>query len=161
LGLICIASAGDELIDFVFKDPTRIYEYTKEPIRLAVIRMMCCDSKIWSRSNVADMDDVDPERFTPSALQYTQHMLGEKRWLNVLDAVKRSSRNRWNFITYQGYFGWAPQHAKEGDKIYLLFGAEVPILPRPEEDEFVLVGECYVHEWKRVGARQSGCGPDI
>lgn len=72
-------------------------------------------------------------------------MLQEKRWPNVLEAVERCSRNRWNFNTSQGYFGWAPPHAEEGDKVYLLLGAEVPILLKPVEDEFTLVGECYVH----------------
>jgi len=51
-------------------------------------------------------------------------------------------------LTSQGFFGVAPNSVKVGDQLYLLLGAEFPILLRrlPEtEVEYTLVGECYIH----------------
>jgi hypothetical protein len=42
--------------------------------------------------------------------------------------------------------GLAPSAAREGDKICLFFGAQVPFLVRKTEDGlYQFVGECYVH----------------
>ena len=43
------------------------------------------------------------------------------------------------------FLGFAPITAQVSDKVYLLLGAEVPTLLRGVEDEFAVVGECYVH----------------
>ena len=44
-----------------------------------------------------------------------------------------------------GYMALVSHQAKEGDLIYALFGGSVLYTLRPKGDQFILVGECYVH----------------
>lgn len=46
--------------------------------------------------------------------------------------------------TEDGWIGLAPDIAKEGDVVVILSGGDVPYVLRPEEDVYLLVGECYV-----------------
>ncbi|CZT10030.1 uncharacterized protein RCO7_03176 [Rhynchosporium graminicola] len=48
-------------------------------------------------------------------------------------------------VTEKGYIGIAPRLAKEGDCIVLVKGGRVPLILRPEEDQWELLGDCYVH----------------
>ena len=51
-------------------------------------------------------------------------------------------------LTSHGFFGVALQSAKVGDQLYLLPGAEFPVLLRrypKEEIEYEFIGECYIH----------------
>jgi hypothetical protein len=52
-------------------------------------------------------------------------------------------------VTANGYFGLAPQAARQGDIISILLGCSVPAILRPDDRErggcYRLVGECYVH----------------
>ncbi|KAF4977315.1 hypothetical protein FZEAL_6138 [Fusarium zealandicum] len=49
-------------------------------------------------------------------------------------------------VTKKGYIGQTNRYAKEGDKIALLEGCEVPLVLRPREDgTFTYVSTCYVH----------------
>jgi hypothetical protein len=47
--------------------------------------------------------------------------------------------------TDKGYFGLAPFSAEPGDKVCILYGGAVPFLLRPRGENYLLVGECYVH----------------
>jgi hypothetical protein len=65
-------------------------------------------------------------------------------------------------ITDQGYVGIAPGAAKVGDHIFFLQGARVPFVLRQTEsqDEYTLIGECYVHGHMDGGAWNDGiCKP--
>ena len=44
-----------------------------------------------------------------------------------------------------GYMALVSHQAMEGDIIYALFGGSVLYVLRPKGDQFILVGECYVH----------------
>ena len=44
-----------------------------------------------------------------------------------------------------GYMALVSHQAKEGDLLYALFGGSVLYALRPKGDQFILVGECYVH----------------
>ena len=48
-------------------------------------------------------------------------------------------------VSFLGYFCLVPQEARLGDKIVVVKGGEVPLLLRPQQANFHLVGECYVH----------------
>jgi hypothetical protein len=56
-------------------------------------------------------------------------------------------------LTRQGYLGWAPDnvfdsgevnHARVGDLVAIVFGCSTPLIIRPHEKRFVVVGEAYV-----------------
>ncbi len=38
-----------------------------------------------------------------------------------------------------------PEGTQEGDMVCVVFGAKTPFILRKQEDNYVLVGECYMH----------------
>jgi hypothetical protein len=48
-------------------------------------------------------------------------------------------------LTSQGYMGLAPEATKKGDSIALLKGGKLPFVVRREEENWVIVGSCYIH----------------
>ena len=54
-----------------------------------------------------------------------------------------------------GYMALVSHQAKEGDLLYALFGGSVLYALRPKGDQFILVGECYVHGLMDGEAMQS------
>ena len=129
-----------QLVDFM--STTGEYGPTKEPMRLAFVRMMCVDSTIW----VTDEQwTSDKERYPPSAKQYLEFLEGKPSSRLIDQTIDTQKMNRRLFITSKGFIGLGSQTVEAGDKIYLLFGAEVPIMLRQDGAEFVLLGECYVH----------------
>ena len=47
-------------------------------------------------------------------------------------------------VTNKSYAALVPSSARCGDVICILWGARVPFVLRPEEDHYVLIGDCYV-----------------
>jgi hypothetical protein len=67
-------------------------------------------------------------------------------------------------LTDDKSIGLVPEGAKEGDLIAILFGCSVPVVLRPEEDHYILIGQSYIHglmdgqnlpKWQKSG-RVSG-----
>jgi hypothetical protein len=84
-------------------------------------------------------ENVSPELKIKADLEF-------RRW------VRNYSSARHFFISEKGYIGLLPDDAKEGDKLILLIGGDPLYIIRPSEeseseleDEFKLIGECYVH----------------
>ena len=46
-----------------------------------------------------------------------------------------------------GRLGLAPMAAQEGDWVCRIAGGSVPLVLRPQADYFLLVGECYIHDY--------------
>jgi hypothetical protein len=56
------------------------------------------------------------------------------------------SSSRRVFRTHKNYLGNGPRRTRPGDKVWILAGAKVPFVLRPQENgKHVLVGDCYVH----------------
>ena len=49
------------------------------------------------------------------------------------------------FVSDNGYIGLAPEDSRAGDSVCVVFGGTLPIVLRPEGDEFLYLGECYLH----------------
>ncbi|KAF7187580.1 Heterokaryon incompatibility protein 6, OR allele [Pseudocercospora fuligena] len=49
------------------------------------------------------------------------------------------------FVTDTGRIGMASDNAQPGDVVAVLFGASVPFLLRPLDDEYMIVGSCYCY----------------
>ena len=69
--------------------------------------------------------------------------LRESLW--YASAVVTAASDRCLFITKKGYLGLGPWNMKEEDVVFLVPGADAPIVLRPAEDKWKLVGEAYVH----------------
>ena len=49
------------------------------------------------------------------------------------------------FFTKGGYIGLAPMAMEKGDRICVLLGCNVPLIIRPQEDHYLIVGDTYVY----------------
>jgi len=58
--------------------------------------------------------------------------------VHVLSAQRRL------FVTKDGYMGTAPIGAQKGDRICVLLGCNVPLIIRPEGDDFLIIGDTYI-----------------
>jgi hypothetical protein len=48
-------------------------------------------------------------------------------------------------VTKSGYMGLVPILTEVGDVICVLFGCDTPLVLRPVNDYYILIGECYVY----------------
>lgn len=62
----------------------------------------------------------------------------------ALDA-SRACHNRRVFVTERGSVGLGPGILEEGDICAVLFGGTVPFVMRSKGNEYLLLGEAYVH----------------
>ncbi|KAI0184020.1 heterokaryon incompatibility protein-domain-containing protein [Xylaria flabelliformis] len=49
------------------------------------------------------------------------------------------------FTTPNGYMGLGPKGVQQGDLVCVLFGCQQPLVLRPVEDHYIVVGSCYVN----------------
>lgn len=62
--------------------------------------------------------------------------------------LRHIAQNRQFCTTKKRYMGWVPPRAQKGDKIYILFGGQVPYVLRPlgpKDGKYEFVGEAYLH----------------
>jgi hypothetical protein len=64
-------------------------------------------------------------------------------------SMNRALFRRRLYITKRGFLGMGLETIQEGDQVWLLCDARVPMVLRPTKvpDEFTVVGECYLHEF--------------
>lgn len=74
-----------------------------------------------------------------------QYINPESSLTSWYQAIFRELYSRVFIITKKGYIGLAPQGAKIGDIVCVIFGGDVPVLLRPDGDGFILVSESYIH----------------
>ncbi|KAI1384133.1 heterokaryon incompatibility protein-domain-containing protein [Hypoxylon trugodes] len=77
------------------------------------------------------------------------------------DEIRETHRGRSLFRTNTGYLGHGPRFSTNGDEVWVLASGSVPfVLRNVNENQFQLVGECYVHgimhgEAVREGAKNA------
>ncbi|XPS98678.1 hypothetical protein M3J09_007874 [Ascochyta lentis] len=75
----------------------------------------------------------------------TSYQTSDLQLRTVTDRVSSVSKGRTFFITEQGRMGWAPKNSMPGDVIAVLTGGRVPIVLRPNQGCYAVVGDAYVH----------------
>lgn len=65
-------------------------------------------------------------------------------WTALEHSAGQACYERFVFTTREGRLGLGPSTAEPGDKIVVLLGCDVPVLLRPLDEGYRLVGECYV-----------------
>ncbi len=53
------------------------------------------------------------------------------------------------FVTKSGYMGLGPGLIQNGDKVYVLFGCQHPLLLRKDGNNYLLVGDAYIYGMMR------------
>ncbi len=69
--------------------------------------------------------------------------LTELSWHYAGNFASSANKRRF-FISQTGYMGLGPPALAQGDMICVLFGCNIPVLIRKEDDHQILVGECFV-----------------
>ncbi|CAM1503623.1 Fc.00g012140.m01.CDS01 [Cosmosporella sp. VM-42] len=148
------------------------YPYDKEKNKRAEISTVfdtivdpCEFTGIWTSANIPRFKNDSSQR---AQLKYEDHL--RCHWSYVPSPKLKALRiptgrtlewyetdrlptcvSKCFFVASDGRFGLCPGTASEGDSIALLDGGKVPYLlrrvqdaSRPEDDQFELVGECYV-----------------
>jgi hypothetical protein len=70
-------------------------------------------------------------------------------WTHYMIDSLRVCKNRRFFITKKGYLGIGPATSNDGDVCCVLFGATVPFILKRHDSQYLLVGECYIHDIMR------------
>ncbi|CAG8975206.1 hypothetical protein HYALB_00004267 [Hymenoscyphus albidus] len=92
---------------------------------------------------LAYMNTLPEKHILPADLPQSS---GDPKEFDELSAETTIARRR-VFITTKGYIGIGPKALLKGDVCCILFGASVPYILRPlEDDSYLLVGECYVQD---------------
>ncbi|KAF5649817.1 Het6 heterokaryon incompatibility protein [Fusarium tjaetaba] len=95
---------------------------------------------------IALQDIIEPEGDGMTQTEYLEQIdrYGDARgYISALEPLQYYYRL---FKTASKDFGVGPVDMKIGDKLCVLFGAEVPFLLRPKGDGYLVVGECYVYD---------------
>ncbi|KAF4950109.1 hypothetical protein FGADI_8448 [Fusarium gaditjirri] len=98
------------------------------------------------RDLLALRDVIEPEGDEMTQAQYLNEMAeggNSRRYISAVQPIRDPYRL---FTTASKDFGVGPVDMKIGDKVCVLFGAEVPFLLRPKGDGYLVVGECYVYD---------------
>jgi hypothetical protein len=106
--------------------------------------MLSLDASRWD----PDSPDYVPNGAVYCVDDYEKYLCGEKEEVDHRIMSEMTRIRRKVLLTSRGFFGVAPQSAEIGDQLYLLPGAEFPILLRrypQEEVEYEFIGECYIH----------------
>ncbi|RKL33937.1 hypothetical protein BFJ72_g9719 [Fusarium proliferatum] len=133
-----LACGGDE----------RAYPIDDEAAHLAdLAALVLSRSPHWIiRDLIALRDVIEPEGDRMTQAEYlTQTVEGgnSRRYINAVEPIRKPYRL---FKTASKDFGVGPVDMKIGDKLCVLFGAEVPFLLRPKGDGYLVIGECYVYD---------------
>jgi hypothetical protein len=66
-------------------------------------------------------------------------------WIDDMTGLLTSTLvNRSLFVSQTGMVGLAPEWTKTGDLVCILFGCNVPVILREQDDNYVFIGERYV-----------------
>ena len=69
----------------------------------------------------------------------------QEDYFRMVDDLRRGIIDRRIMRTQKGYMGTVPSHAHLGDKIGLFRGGKVPLIIRPKDNCWQLVGDSYIH----------------
>lgn len=113
-----------------FKVP--VYRPSGDSIYVAMFRTVSAD--VIPRSNFKVRNTKFDEKSKVEELFDGEIRYFSWTWLHRTFSVSRS-----------GWFCLVPEEAQPGDKIGIISGWEVPLLLRPHQSNYQLIGECYVH----------------
>ncbi|KAF5257114.1 hypothetical protein FOXYS1_12378 [Fusarium oxysporum] len=126
----------------------RAYPVDDEAVHLAdLAALLLSRSAHWIvRDLIALRDVIEPEGDDMTQSEYLNTIVeggNSRRYISAVEPVRDPYRL---FKTASKDFGVGPVDMKIGDKLCVLFGAEVPFVLRPKGDGYEVIGECYVYD---------------
>ena len=77
---------------------------------------------------------------------YTSNMIKKLSAVRDIHAsIIRATSGRRMFVTKNRYVGLGPEHTRVGDSVALLLGGSTPFVLRGVEQQWMVLGDCYVH----------------
>ncbi|KAH7480438.1 hypothetical protein FOMA001_g8821 [Fusarium oxysporum f. sp. matthiolae] len=124
------------------------YPVDDEAVHLAdLAALLLSRSAHWIvRDLIALRDVIEPEGDDMTQSEYLNTIVeggNSRRYISAVEPVRDPYRL---FKTASKDFGVGPVDMKIGDKLCVLFGAEVPFVLRPNGDGYEVIGECYVYD---------------
>ncbi|OAL45278.1 hypothetical protein IQ07DRAFT_221644 [Pyrenochaeta sp. DS3sAY3a] len=98
----------------------------------------------WSDMNTHINSKSGPSPTSNKSSLSDDQQTNERRGNSFWKLALLVSRNRRVFSTTKGYLGIGPQILQEGDMVCIFPGVPAPLILRPREEHFLLVGESYV-----------------
>jgi len=127
-------NAGTILVKYVGATNLLEYPLTREPLVMAGIRTMVADQKIAGGCRGRWSDQSWRDNYEDAEFQAEHGRIATTALFN--NSI---------FISGEARLGLVPEDSRVGDVICLFLGGQVPLVLRPDGDEFLFVGECYVH----------------
>ncbi|KAI1053042.1 hypothetical protein LB506_010037 [Fusarium annulatum] len=126
----------------------RAYPVDDETAQLADLAALVLSGRDhWVISDLIALQDViEPEGDRMTQAKYLNEIVecgNFRRYISAAEPLRDLYRL---FKTASKDFGVGPIDMKIGDKLCVLFGAEVPFLLRPIGDGYEVIGECYVYD---------------
>ena len=76
----------------------------------------------------------------------TSYQFENDRSRNVADSIESVSKGRaFGRTAEHGLFGWVPKNSVTGDVVAILTGGTMPVVLRPQNGYYTVVGDAYVH----------------
>ncbi|KAI1852878.1 hypothetical protein JX265_012906 [Neoarthrinium moseri] len=110
-------------------------------------RVLVCDTNAYNQrckkgEGRFQADNVPPADFEAGLNERVR----QQSWSSKVGLMKSHWRDgRRLMVLTAGLLGLAPEGAREGDFIIILFGCSVPLVMRSHGNDFEVIGECYVH----------------
>jgi hypothetical protein len=87
-----------------------------------------------------------PVGVTPSSdLKYSAIDENVEKYSHQYGEATTSAGGRCLFVTPRGYIGVGPPTVQKGDKICILLGCDIPLIIRPIDNHYIVVGDCFVY----------------
>ena len=121
------------------------------PLQVAMVKILTADRVTDSKWNISrfepdkswsDLPTEPPEDWTDEGTAEEQLDQWEDAKRHMVEGALTQRRF---MVTKSGYIGLVPQLTEVGDIICALFGCDTPLVLRPINDHYILIGECYVH----------------
>ncbi|KAF5577990.1 heterokaryon incompatibility 6 OR allele [Fusarium pseudocircinatum] len=127
----------------------RAYPIDDEATHLAdLAALVLSRSAHWIIRDLVSLRDViEPQGHDVTQAGYLEEIVdggSSRRYISAVEPVRDPYRL---FKTATKDFGVGPVDMRIGDKLCVLFGAEVPFILRPKGDGYLVVGECYVYDF--------------
>ncbi|KAH6644634.1 heterokaryon incompatibility protein-domain-containing protein [Boeremia exigua] len=75
----------------------------------------------------------------------TTYQTSDYQLRSVTDSIASVSKGRTFCITEKGLMGWIPKNCLPGDCVAVMTGGRVPIILRPHDGYYTVLGDAYIH----------------
>ncbi|RDW64068.1 hypothetical protein BP5796_10570 [Coleophoma crateriformis] len=106
--------------------------------------MFSLHNSLWSSEKNPIMSLLSNDEVTDTIVACSEEDYEKFQFATILSASLTMNRRRL-FISSSGFVGLGPWNMEESDLVIVLYGCRFPVVLRPVENNYILIGEAYVH----------------